>query len=165
MFLKKYGENGWPQWFLKFLLWNWKTSTINDDVITANSVNPVHLLCLLKSGVMICIPNVCKHPPRHFITSPAEADTVKWKNCHGQSEWVETQPQLPFVSHNRTWELADIWGKPASQNNSFLERLTSKPAGKPFYILLIASTCAWMRAPAFICVHCACVSLYNPPPH
>lgn len=92
---------------------------------------------------------------------------VKWKGCHVQSEWVEMQPQfdMPFVSHNRTWELADIWRKSASQNDSFLERHTPRPAGKPFYFFLIVPVCACMCAPAFVCVcaECKSVPVQRPP--
>ncbi len=61
---------------------------------------------------------------------------------------------MPFVSHNRTWELADIWRKSASQNDSFLERHTVKLARKAFFFLSVCEcVCVCVSAWVSECVH------------
>ena len=60
-----------------------------------------------------------------------------------------------FVSHNKTWELADMWRKPESQNDSFLETHTVEPARKAQFVRARACVCVWVRT----CDRYVCASL------
>lgn len=150
---------GWPHWFLIFLPWNWKTTSIvNNVVIRANFLKSITFWPIIL-GIAF-----------HNFTSRGRRGKVKGLSCPEQMSGMQLQFDMSFVSHNRAWELADIGGKSASPNDSFLERFTSKPAGKPFYLFfLIVSIWAWRCAPALMCVHCAlcmCVPVQTqPPPH
>lgn len=86
-------------------------------------------------------------PVRAFctFTSRGGHSWVKWLSC---PEWISqdtAQSDVPFVSHNRTWELADIWRKSASQNDSFLARQTEACQESFFFFFLKThSVCAYI---------------------